>query len=45
MQLQLFHVDHESILSGSKGPLLSRLYRNNAVKFSSFEDQIAHSNL
>lgn len=32
----------KSILSGSEDPFIFMLYRNNAVKFSSLEDKIAH---
>lgn len=42
MQLRLFYVIHKNILSGSKDPFIFRLYRNNAVKFSSVEDKITH---
>lgn len=39
MQLWLFYVLHKSILFGSEDPFMFTLYRNNAVKFSSFEEQ------
>lgn len=42
MQLSMFYVVHKSILSGSKDPFIYKLYRNNALKFSSFEGKIAH---